>query len=243
MIRVIVNADDFGYSRGLNYGIIDAHQYGIVNSTTMMMNMDAVEHAFRIAAPFPQLAIGIHLVLTAGAPLWKDGVQSLIQSNGQFKTLTMLNKRFDLNIEEVEKEWEAQIQRFFSFGRKPSHFDSHHHVHMHPKLQGVICKLANKYNVPVRRNGKKELEGVEMYSDIALFDFYNEGVTEDYFEHLPTKVKEGQTVEVMCHPAYLDQELQQGTSYFLPRLKELEILMKAKLPIGCELVGDIKQVN
>ncbi|WP_042349932.1 chitin disaccharide deacetylase [Bacillus massiliigorillae] len=237
MIRVIVNADDFGYSRGLNYGIIDAHQYGLVNSTTMMMNMNAVEHAFRLANPYRNLAIGIHLVLTTGAPLWKEGVESLIQSNGNFKTLSMLMDNFDLKLEEVEKEWEAQIQRFLSFGRKPNHFDSHHHVHMHPKLQEVTRKLAQKYNVPVRRNGKDAIEGIKMYSDVALFDFYNEGVSEDYFLNLPSKVEEGHTVEVMCHPAYLDVDLQKGTSYFFPRLKELEILMKAKLPLGCELVG------
>ncbi|MEH6941466.1 chitin disaccharide deacetylase [Bacillus sp. JJ722] len=236
MIRVIVNADDFGYSRGLNFGVIDAHQFGLVNSTTMMMNMNAVEHAFRLAAPYRQLTIGIHLVLTAGAPILKEGVDSLIESNGNFKTFSMLKENFDLDLDEVEKEWEAQIQRFLSFGKKPNHFDSHHHMHMHPKLQDVTRKLAQKYNVPVRRNGKDTMEGVEMYSDVALFDFYDEGVCEDYFANLTSKVDEGQTVEVMCHPAYLDIDLQKGTSYFLPRLKELEILMKARLPHGCELV-------
>lgn len=232
MINVIVNADDFGYSRGTNYGIIDAHKYGLVNSTTMMMNMSAVDHAFDLAFENSELAVGIHLVLTAGAPILQSGVDSLIQPNGSFKTLSMLSGKFDLNPSEVEKEWEAQIEKFISYGLMPNHFDSHHHVHSIPQLADVVRNLVQKYGVPVRNF---EISGVEMYSDVALFDFYDEGVTENYFSELPNKVMDGQTVEIMSHPAYLDSTLLKGTSYYSQRLKELEILMKAKLPSECTL--------
>lgn len=242
MIKVIVNADDFGYSRGVNYGIIDAHKYGLVNSATMMMNMPEAKHAFDLASNYPNLALGVHLVLTADSPLLKEDVSSLIQENGRFKTLAMLRDNFDIRIDEVEKEWEAQIEAFLSYGVKPNHFDSHHHIHSHPQLQGVIRKLAIKYNVPVRRMGidTEATEGVSMYSDVTLFDFYDAGVTENYFDHLPNKVKDEKIVEVMCHPAYVDSQLHQGTSYCLPRLKELEILMNAKLPPTCELVKFVR---
>lgn len=233
MIKVIVNADDFGYSRGTNFGIIDAHQYGVVNSATMMMNMTAVDHAFELASENKELAVGIHLVLTAGTPLIQTGVSSLIQENGKFKTQSMLMNQFDMDPGEVEKEWEAQIHKFLSYGVKPNHMDSHHHVHTLPELEQVVRRLSKKYNLPVR---VCNIEDVEMYSDIGLFDFYDSGVTENYFDELPNKVMDGQTVEIMCHPAYIDTILQSGTSYCSQRLKELDILMKAKLPEQCELI-------
>lgn len=66
MPRFIINADDFGYSRGVNYGIIDAHTDGIVYSATMMVNMPGAQHAVSLAKEHPELQIGIHLTLTCG---------------------------------------------------------------------------------------------------------------------------------------------------------------------------------
>lgn len=66
---LIVNADDFGLSPGINYGIIEAHRHGLVTSTTAMMNADGIEHAAAISADFPLLGVGLHFVLSFGAPL------------------------------------------------------------------------------------------------------------------------------------------------------------------------------
>ena len=77
MIEVLVNADDFGLTRAVNYGILDSHKHGIVNSTTMMMNAKATEHAIEIAKGTPSLRVGIHLVMTWGKPLLTD-VPSLV---------------------------------------------------------------------------------------------------------------------------------------------------------------------
>ena len=83
MIKLIVNADDFGLTEGTNYGIIDGHINGLVNSTTMMMNMPGTEHAVRLAKEYNLLGVGVHLVLTAGEPLLGD-VPSLVGSDGSF---------------------------------------------------------------------------------------------------------------------------------------------------------------
>jgi chitin disaccharide deacetylase len=233
MIKLIVNADDFGFSRGVNHGIIESHVHGIVNSTTMMMNMDAVDHAVELAKQHPFLKVGIHLVLTCGKPL-SENVPTLIDEYGKFKSQSVLDE--NISLEEVEKEWSAQINRFILTGLQPSHFDSHHHVHTRKELLPVVQRIAHQYNLKVRANGSEPIEGVEPLSDMSLFDFYGEGATYDYFDHLYQKVESADTVEVMCHPAYIDHKLLTGSSYHIPRVRELDILTKIKLPSDFVLI-------
>lgn len=228
MIKLIVNADDFGLSKGVNHGIIDSYLYGIVNSTTMMMNMDGTEHAIQLARRYPKLRVGIHLVITCGKPLAQNA-PSLVDDNGFFKSYSALNP-CDISLEELEREWTAQIERFIISGLKPSHLDSHHHVHTLKELVPVVKSLSNKFELPVRKNGNVGIDGVDSFSDLALFDFYNDGVTPDYFAMLNDRVNDGLTVEVMCHPAYLDNTLLTASSYTFQRLTELEILQSVTLP-------------
>jgi predicted glycoside hydrolase/deacetylase ChbG (UPF0249 family) len=242
MIKLIINADDFGYSRGVNYGIMDCHLFGIVNSTTIMMNMEGTEHAIELAKKNPSLQVGIHLVLTCGKPLLQD-VPSLIDEKGDFKTLAALNSK-DICLSELEKEWTAQIESFIRSGLKPNHFDSHHHVHTIEEFLPVVQKLAKKFNLPVRLNGLNGIEGVEGYSDICLFDFYGPTATADYFDKLSKKDLDEKTVEIMCHPAYMDNLLLSGSSYNTTRLDELDILLKTNLPTNLDLLtnGIMKSV-
>ncbi|MGG3470315.1 chitin disaccharide deacetylase [Neobacillus pocheonensis] len=228
MINLIVNADDFGFSRGVNHGIVDSFLYGIVNSTTMMMNMDGTEHAIQLAKQFPDFRVGIHLVLTCGKPIL-DNVPSLVDDKGQFTSLSAFNPN-DISLQELESEWTAQIDRFISSGLKPTHLDSHHHVHTLKELYPVVKKLSLKYDLPVRRNGYISIPEVRFFTDVSLSDFYGEGVRPDYFSNLSGGMYEGLTVEVMCHPAYIDKKLLNGSSYTYKRLTELEILTTVQLP-------------
>ncbi|MFS0777262.1 chitin disaccharide deacetylase [Neobacillus sp. 3P2-tot-E-2] len=235
MIKLIVNADDFGYSRGVNYGIIDAHKYGIVNSTTMMMNMPGVNHAVELAKEHPALKLGIHLVLTFGKPLLSD-VSTLVDEQGNFKKLKDLINDQNLSLIELEREWTAQIDRFLDFGLTATHFDSHHHVHGIPEFLPVIQRLSRKYNLPVRRISEQPVEGVPTFTDCFLHDFYGEGVTQEYFIELSHRDVENQTVEVMCHPGYLDFEVLNGSSYAADRVKETKILTSVTLPDNIILI-------
>lgn len=229
MIKLIVNADDFGYSRGVNYGIIDAHKYGIVNSTTMMMNMPGVNHAVELAKEHPTLKLGIHLVLTCGKPLLPD-VPSLIDTQGNFKKLSDFMNDKNLSLPELEREWTAQIDRFLDFGLTATHFDSHHHVHGIPEFLPVIQRLSRKYNLPVRRISEQPVEGVPFFTDRFFHDFYGEGVTGNYFVDFSKYDVDNQTIEVMCHPGYLDFEVLNGSSYAVERVKETSILTSVTLP-------------
>jgi chitin disaccharide deacetylase len=235
MIKLIVNADDFGYSRGINYGIIDAHKNGVVNSATMMMNMPGVSHAVELAKENPSLQVGIHLVLTCGKPLLND-VPTLTNESGNFKSRREFFEDKNISLDELEREWTAQIEKFLESGLKPTHFDSHHHVHTVPEFLPVVQKLARKYNLSTRRISENALQGVTPFTDVFLHDFYGEGVTDDYFEKIVTRVQEGQSVEVMCHPGYLDQEILNNSSYAKDRVKETLILSTVKLPKEIDLL-------
>ncbi len=234
MIKLLVNADDFGFSRGVNYGVLDTHLDGIVNSATMMMNAAGTEHALEIAKSTPSLKVGVHLVLTWGKPL--TSAPSLIGNDGLFKKQNeVYGHPEEISHEDLEREWTAQIERFLAAGLRPTHFDSHHHVHGIKEFYPVIKRLSEKYDVPVRIAGP-HFKDVKTVTNILITDFFGEGVTDDYFEKLQERVEDGKTVEVMTHPAYLDSRLKNGTSYYKERLEEARILSEVKLPENMELL-------
>ncbi|MGI8384785.1 chitin disaccharide deacetylase [Robertmurraya sp. P23] len=236
MIQLIVNADDFGFSSGVNYGIIDSHLNGIVNSATMMMNMEGTEQAIQLAKEHPGLQVGIHLVLTCGKPLLQD-VSSLTNEEGYFHSLSELHlKKDSVLLEEVEREWTAQIEKFLSSGVPLTHMDSHHHVHTIEELLPVVQRLSKKYNLPVRANGLEQIQGVEPFSDVALFDFYGDGLEAEYFNKLKERFTQQLKIEVMAHPAYLDTALLNGSSYTYKRVDEVDILKAVVLPEGIQLL-------
>lgn len=242
MIEVLINADDFGLTKAVNYGILDSHKYGIVNSTTIMMNANATEHAIEIAKKTPSLKVGIHLVLTWGKPLLSD-VPSLVDEDGYFKKQGVVyGNPDDISLAELEREWSAQIERFLEFGLFPTHFDSHHHVHGIKAFLPVIQRLSEKYRLPMRNAGE-HFSGMQTVTDLFFDDFYGDMVAEDYFQNLKGRVNDGASVEIMTHPAYLDEELFSVSSYNDKRLRETSILTKAKLPEGYFLRFSINQVK
>ncbi|KAF0817376.1 Cellobiose phosphotransferase system YdjC-like protein [Bacillus sp. ZZV12-4809] len=232
MINLIVNADDFGYSPGVNYGILHSFLNGIVNSATMMMNMDGTAQALIMAKQYPGLRTGVHLVLTCGNPLLSD-CKTLTKKDGTFKSQGDLE---GISLDELEREWSAQIERFIAAGLTPSHLDSHHHVHTREEFLPVVQSLSQKYGLPFRVNGDMPIKGVKSYTDRCLLDFYGDGIQEDYFSRLAERAEDGETVEVMVHPAFADHLLIEGSSYNLQRIKELEILCSAKLPSDIKLL-------
>lgn len=122
--KIIINADDFGISEGAVLGIIKAHQDGILTSTTCMVNMPYAKMGLELASRYPNLGVGIHLVLTVGRPLI-DGAKSYIDKNGNFlRPSAYPNEEPNANFDELYREWKAQIERFIKLaGKKPTHID------------------------------------------------------------------------------------------------------------------------
>lgn len=227
MTKIVINADDFGLSRAVNYGILDSHTKGIVTSTTMMMNASATNHAIRLAKDTPSLEVGVHLVLTYGKPLLPD-VPSLTDDNGLFqRQANVYLNPHSINLMELEREWCAQIEAFLDADLTLSHIDSHHHVHGIKEFYPVIKNITQKYGIPARRAGDHFID-IPTLTDVFLDDFYGEGVVEDYFIQLRDKIGT-ESVEVMTHPAYLDETLIENSSYNHERLKETRILINSKL--------------
>jgi predicted glycoside hydrolase/deacetylase ChbG (UPF0249 family) len=138
--RLIVNADDFGMSRGITDGIILAHRYGFVRSTSLMVNMPAAEYAVSRAAAVPQLSIGVHLNITAGRPvLPSEKVPSLVDATGRFHGAAKMSRKlwqWRAARSEIEAEFRAQIQWMKERGVAPTHADSHQHMHIYPAAIG-----------------------------------------------------------------------------------------------------------
>ena len=152
MIRAIINADDFGLSRGINDGILLAHRKGILTSATLMANMPGFDHAVGLAKDNPGLGVGIHLNIVRGKPLSPpDAVSTLITPEGLFPAdMPLLLRRIgkkSVRPEEIELEFRAQIEKTLAAGVRISHLDSEKHAHTIPLVFGTALKLAAEYNI------------------------------------------------------------------------------------------------
>lgn len=222
--KLIVNADDIGISEGATLGIIKAHREGILTSTTCMMNMPYAIMALNEAKKYPDLGVGVHLVATIGKPLTK--INSYVEDNGDFIYLSKYpNEIPQGNLDDLYQEWKVQIETFISImNKKPTHLDSHHHIHMLPELSKVAIKLAHEYDIPLRQR--------QMITDHYQFvrcddSFYNHNVSYEYLINLLNSQDE--SLEIMCHPALLDWRLYQMSSYNIKRMLELDILTNPQL--------------
>lgn len=142
---LIVNADDFGFTRDVNEGIIRAHTQGILTATTLMANGAAFEHAVGLARQHRGLDVGCHLVLVGGHSLLGGG--RAFPANLRALVAAMARGQLD-----AEQEAEAQIRRILAAGIQPTHLDTHKHTHLLPPVLEAVARLANKYGIPwIRR--------------------------------------------------------------------------------------------
>jgi predicted glycoside hydrolase/deacetylase ChbG (UPF0249 family) len=158
MKRLIVNADDFGLTHGVNRAIVACHQRGIVSSATLMATGACFDEAVALAASLPQLSIGCHIVLVDGEPLLPaNEVRSLLApgTNRFYHSISEVLQavvRGRFNADEVEAEAGAQLARLFRAGVEVSHFDAHKHTHMFPSILKPLLRAAAAHGVRTARN-------------------------------------------------------------------------------------------
>jgi chitin disaccharide deacetylase len=156
MKNLIVNADDLGWTVGVNRGIAEAHRNGIVTSTSLLANGCAFDDGVETARELPRLGVGVHLNLSDGKPIAPaEKVKSLASESGEFSggpeaLLLRLTAR-NLDPKEVEIEWNAQIEKVRAAGLRPTHLDGHKHVQMLPGLFGIALRLAKKHGIEAVR--------------------------------------------------------------------------------------------
>jgi hopanoid biosynthesis associated protein HpnK len=156
--RLIVNADDFGLTSGVNRGILDAHRGGIVTSATLMACGRQFDEAARLAQQAPKLSVGCHVVLVDGSPVLDTSqVPCLIRSSRQvfreslvsFSSLALAGR---LKQDQIEAEITAQICKLQSAGIRVSHLDTHKHTHMFPVVFKALLNAAKRCGIRAVRN-------------------------------------------------------------------------------------------
>ncbi len=154
--RVIVNADDFGLCNGVNKAVVQAHNNGVLTSATIMTNMLAAGEAVKLAKQMPNLGVGVHLNLFEGQPLSKDSrVNCLLNNDGSFALspakLSLLSISRHKIRNAIRIELSAQIQWLIDNGLKPTHLDSHKHIHSFPPIFPIVCGLAKRFEITAIR--------------------------------------------------------------------------------------------
>jgi len=154
--KVIINADDFGLCRGVNEAVAKAHTEGVLTSSTMMVNMPCADQAVNIAKNLPDLGVGVHLNVFEGRALLKDPcIDCLLDADGQFALtplkLSLLSMSGNKIRNAVKSEFAAQIEWLIDNGIKPTHLDSHKHIHSFPIIFSIICRLACRFGIPAIR--------------------------------------------------------------------------------------------
>lgn len=243
--RLSVNADDFGFTRDVNEGIVEAHRRGILTATTLMANGAAFEDAVARARENPELDVGVHFVLVGGMSVarWGEALPATVAD--LIKTLACRR----LN---VERELRAQMQRIVAAGIQPTHLDTHKHTHLLPPVLEVVARLGGEYGVKwvrrpfdlplhgsprgvplttrlvsrafqgVRRQFHKKLAKhgcgtTDWFAGFQLTGRYGAEELIALIEHLP----EGWT-EFMTHPGRCTEELR-GTRTRLKESREAEL--------------------
>lgn len=200
---LIVNADDFGFSRGVNDGIWRAHTDGVVSSATLMANMPGFDHAVSLARRTPSLGVGLHVNLTYGKPLSPiENIPSLVGLEGYFS-----DQRAGWDPEEAELEIERQLDKLLAAGMTPTHLDTHHHIHIEvPSIYAILSKIALRHRIPMRRHPWTETGGdAPLQTERLIMDTFDDGRgTARLLRHLEA-LPEG-TTELMCHPGYSEDK-------------------------------------
>jgi hopanoid biosynthesis associated protein HpnK len=154
--RLIVNADDFGFTPGVNRAIVEAHTLGIVTSSTLMASGPAFGEATQMAKASPALSVGCHIVLIDGEPVLDPSMLSTITASRKFrdglKTFAARALTWRMNAGEIESEARAQIQKIQSAGIAVSHIDTHKHTHIFPQILRPLLRAARGCGVRALRN-------------------------------------------------------------------------------------------
>jgi hopanoid biosynthesis associated protein HpnK len=154
--RIIINADDFGLCSGVNKAVAQAHTDGVLTSTTIMANMPAADEAIKLAKQMPGLGVGVHLNVFEGKPLSKDGdINCLLNTDGSFAVsvtkLSLLSVVRRKIRNAIRTEFAAQIQWVIDNDIKPTHLDSHKHIHSFPAIFQMVCELARRFGIAAIR--------------------------------------------------------------------------------------------
>jgi chitin disaccharide deacetylase len=183
--QLIVNADDLGLSAGVNAGIFQAHERGIVTSASLMVRQSAAPEAATLAAAYPQLAIGLHLDLGQWDYLDGEWIAAYVRCEQDDEAA-------------ITAECWSQLQDFRTLlGREPTHLDSHQHVHSEEPVGSVMTSIADELGVPLR--GRRVRYEGGFYGQTGKGEPLPQAITPEHLAALIRALPAGWT-ELGCHP-------------------------------------------
>ena len=269
---LVVNADDFGLAPGISRGILDAHDVGVVTSTSAMVTLPAWGVTSRmLQGATSSLGVGLHFDMLTGQPLVADGTL-VSNATGRFHTYPELLRRIvsgRISSVDVERECGAQIARLraslMARGAAITHIDSHRHTHVLPVIAAGVRRAAERAGIdtirsPVERlmRGTNQLGRARVVMLRALSSVQRSPPASlsrgflgaawqgdgDFPAHL-LRISEhlnSPVTELMCHPGYVDDTLRQIDGFTLHRELELGALCCSGLRDHWERAG-IRLVN
>lgn len=234
MIRLIFNADDFGFTRDVNEGIVEAHRRGVLTATTLMANGAAFDHAVALARATPSLDIGVHLVMVQGESVAQP--DRAMPATLQALALALLRRQIA-----VYDEAAAQIRKIMAAGIRPSHIDTHKHTHLFPPVLKAVAQAAKEFGIPwvrrpfdfipigavaagmqlMRPRFGKALAGLNTTDHFTGFGLTGR-LDEAAMIEMLGKIPDGLT-EFMCHPGKCGPELQ-GAPTRLKQSRAVELV-------------------
>ncbi len=210
---LIVNADDFGVSSGVNRGILECHTRGIVTSTSLMVNRGAALEAVAMSRDHPALAVGLH---------WDGGGEGVPE--------------IDLDDAPVVRdEFHRQLERFHRLvGRMPTHVDSESHAHRQSHLMPLFREMVGPLRVPLRDDGRVRFVGgfyAQWYYRVTNLKYVSVPFLQ---KMLREDVAEGWT-EFSCHPGYVSPDHE--SEYLVQREVEVRTLTDPRVRHTVEELG------
>ena len=210
---LIINADDFGASTGVNRGILECHTRGVVTSASLMVTGRAVREAVSMSRDHPALSVGLHW------DVWGED-----------------EREFDIdNVRAVREEFHRQIDQFHGLlGRMPTHIDSHRHAHREKHLLPVFRELVEPLSIPLRDDGRVRFVG-GFYAQWEWMVTNLEYVSVAFLQQmLHQEVLEGWT-EFSCHPGYVSEDY--TAVYLKEREEEVLTLTDSRIRETIEELG------
>jgi chitin disaccharide deacetylase len=218
---LIVNADDFGLSEGVNRGVARTFEEGIVTSASLMVRAPHAPDAAEYAKAHPDLGVGLHLDMGE----WHYTGEAWIAA---YEVVPLDDPAA------VGAEVAAQIERFMSLvGRAPTHIDSHQHVHREEPLRGIVAAHAHRLGVPVRELTPGIRYEGGFYGQSGRGEPYPQGISPDALCALVEALPPG-VVELGCHPGIDDES---GSSYAAERTAETRTLCDPRVRATIERCG------
>jgi predicted glycoside hydrolase/deacetylase ChbG (UPF0249 family) len=210
---LIVNADDFGLTNGVNRGITESHESGVVTSASLMVRYQAAEHAAEYARAHPKLSVGLHF-----------DVQQWHWREGKWEVGYQVIDVADAGA--VCGEFERQLAIFENLlGRPPTHLDSHQHIHLKEPARSIMLEYAGKRGVPLRSCTKEISYRGGFYGQTDEGRPFPEGISTDAFLDIIATLAPGWT-EMSCHPGFADGL---HSAYLVEREEEMRVLRREEL--------------